>query len=463
MTDILEATMNYRHQRSVFSRTHPFAQLVLSVLIVAIYMASGCKDNSSSSQNDTPTPANVSTKNVYPTSSAQLVVVNKAGDSIYLSIPRASLAETIAVKLTARDSIAPGPFSRQIFPGVTITPDGLRLLKPALLRVVLSSATLDTSRAILYSLLQSDLACPLKITTRAESTLEGELLHFSDYGGAEPTSEEASDQGYTITNGGSFDLWDWQGFCSYIQGMLSYVEMLQQLGMIDEAQQVSDNINERVKEQLSSFLDLPIPEDPCGYYQQTLFKYVEMFNSVTTDETIEARYTERITEVRARCFIRGELEYNHNFTSNSDAGSVHTVITGYVPFYLNTNVEPMGSLVGEGSEVTWIQTGDFPGGCTMVSTGPVAVKLEGEISIDQTGIAWLEVVSTETSSGTITVTCPDVEEPATVPAPTITATYNTRYLMEDGYTMVMPFLQGTGSYTWTLHLTEQPLWIARRR
>jgi hypothetical protein len=309
----------------------------------------------------------------------------------------------------------------------------------------------DTSRIILYNLKAADFAIPLYKSELTDYSITSEIYHFSDYGGAQPSNQEIIDQSNKINTGSVTDLMDWQSFAELVKGMLEYAELLQATGEDQLADQLLESLEQKIIQQVNAFLDIPIPEDPCGYYQQALFKYAELAQLLTSDTQLIRRVEDRLIEIRNRCFIRGELEYDHNMLFNTGGGTIHRTIKGSVPFIVNTYNEPYGEITGSGT-VDW--SGVEESVCTGTETVVGNIALRGEMEVDNIGYPWLNFEMYEYWSGSITVVCPNGTSviPFNPPASTAAA----RFLLEDGYTVVQPSPVGSGQFKWILHISFQP-------
>jgi hypothetical protein len=301
--------------------------------------------------------------------------------------------------------------------------------------------------------MQDDLAYPLFKKEITTYSITSELYHFSDYGGAEPTSPEVLEQSEKIKTGSGVDLWDWQGFFDLVRGMLKYIDLLLMFGETQKAEELMEVLDQRIIEQVNAFLDLPIPNEPCGYYQTALFKYAELVMTMISDEQLEQRVNARMLEIRNQCWIRGEIEYAHDYTYTVEGGTIHRTITGFVPYTVNTMIEPYGKISGEGT-VDWHGT-EEAAGCIGTETVTGNVVLSGDLEVDEFGDGWLNFEMNETwGAGSLTVVCPigTVTYPFNPPPSTASA----RFLMEEGYVVLQPVPGASGHFKWILHVNFQP-------
>lgn len=407
-----------------------------------------CKEDSN------PVDADVaiqSTKNITPKDGGTLEITSPDGDRIILTIPKYAFSDSKTITLQLLKTTEANPFSNNLINTIRILPDGLKLRHAAELKVIFNKAIADTFRTILYSRKASDYALPLYKTEITNNSVTSEIFHFSDYGGAQPTNQEIISQSNKANSDLINDLMDWQSFSELIKGILQYIDLLQAIGEDQLANQMLESLEQKIIQRVNAFLDLPIPEDPCGYYQQALFKYGEMVMLLTSDSQLNRRVGDRIIEIRNSCFIRGELEYDHIMTFSIGGGTIQRTIKGFVPFIVNTYNEPYGEITGNGT-VDW--NGIEQSVCIGTETVVGNISLSGEMEADNFGYPWLNFEMNETWSGSITVVCPNgtAVNPFNPPPSTSTA----RFLMEEGYTVVQPPPVGNGQFKWILHINFQP-------
>jgi len=418
----------------------------ISILFIVFLMV-GCKDNNN--------PVNVvqiaSTKTESITSQTGGTIeltADKVG-KIQLIFPPHAVSDTQKITVQVLNTSLPNPFSKNIIPTIRILPSGLRLDSLVTLKLVLSNPVADTSKTILYYLMKPELALPLKTHWISNSTVVGEIYHFSDYGGAVPTEKEIQNQANSLINQFNCDVWNWQAFGQFVTAMLKYIELAQMLGYDNLADQLINRIEQRIIDQVNSFLDQPIPDEPCGYYINTLLKYSELVFTMVNDQTLKERCQNRINEILNRCYVRGEIEFDYNYSYTDANGTVQRTHSGFVPFYVNTVVEPYNQINGSGT-VEWSGV-EHSAGCVGTETLTGNVTLAGELEVDNQGVAWLNVQITETYSGSITVVCPNGG--AVYPMNPPTTVTEVRFLMEEGATVMHPAPSPmTGYFKWILHL-----------
>ncbi len=422
--------------------------LMLLILLFFLVGLFGCKEDSNPIVgNDFISASAV----ISPLSGGQVALKTDQGDSVYLIFPKYAVPNPTQIRIEILKDVLPNPFGNNLIPTIRILPDGLKLTEPADLKVKFFNPQTDTSQIVLYYLKQSDLAFPLKKTSCSDNTIRAKIFHFSYYGGAAPTKGEIEGQSDKMKTSSGFDPMDWQGFSQFVQAMLQYIEMLQMLGEDDKANDLLNNLEQRIVEQVNAFLDLPIPNDPCGEYQLALFKYGEMVQLITSNNQLIERVADRINEIRNRCAIRGQLEYDHDFTYLVSGGTIHRKITAMIPFYVNTIHQPFGEIVGEG-QGSW--DGLVSDVCTGYETLIGSVSLSGELTADSSGLAWLIFNTNEVWSGSVTAVCPNGTK--TFPMNTGAQFDDLRFRPENGYTVIRPVPGASGNYKWILHLQLQP-------
>jgi hypothetical protein len=383
-------------------------------------------------------------------------VANSLGDSIILTIPPYALWEPTAITVTSVDTPPGNPIARNIFPGVSLTPAGLKLLQPATLKVVLATTAADTGSAMLFSIRQSDFVLPVGGQEVTDSTLSGEIYHFSEFAGGEPTPDEAGPQADGAGGMGPSDPYGWQDTYDCVDALLWWAEFYSRNGMTEEGQKCFDDAKETAENDATDFLDLPVPDDPCGDYLTALFRFAELVNMVVGGD-LNARIGERVIEIVNRCALRGEIEYDHDVTCTDADRNTHTRIVGRIPFYVNTQVEPIAAISGGGTAVVTITGAQEE--CYLSATGVHRVNsISGELKADQQGIYWLEMTLDETwyESTTVYVTCPDPDNNSQGPMPSFSAPTLVRFLVQDGWKYTLPAIDCDGSYNWILHIIHQP-------
>lgn len=429
------------------------------ILLLAIILLFSCKEDSNPVYNN-PTFAS-STKKITPESGGSIELTNKNGDQIKLTIYPYSLEDTTNITLEILNDVAANPFSQNILTTIRILPDELKLDSAAALSVTFKSSVNDTTHSILYYRKQNDIAYPLETIWFNNYTIVGKIFHFSDYGGAKPTYEEVSSQSNKLNNNFNYSIWDWQGFSQYVLAMLKYIEFTQLYGDDEAAQSLMDQLEQKIIIQVNAFLDAPIPEEPCGYYLKALSEYSSMVFMMVDNEQLEQRVQNRINEVVNRCYIRGEVEFDYQYCVSAEGAEICRTITGFVPFTVNTTVEPHGQINGTG-ELDWSGTmTGLPPNCIYNETGIVSVTLGGEMVIDEYNkVLWLDFEISEHASGTVTAGCDGINQNYPFNPPDVT--HNIRILAQEGSELIMPIPGANGNFRWIVHLNFLPCEINKR-
>ena len=374
-----------------------------------------------------------------------ITVTDAVGDSITLIIPAYNIWDSTTITLTAFDTPPETPIAKNILPGIGITPAGLELTQPAFLKIKFINDIPDTSKAMLFLINQSDFVLPLGHLKVNKNLIVGEIYHFSDYFGGEPSNEEIEGQSTKGSGVSGDEFTNWNDTFTEIEGLLSWAEELMKLGDNEEAQRITDRAKEILDKAAKNFLNLPVPDEPCGWYKNQLIKFAEaVFGLIGGD--LGNQYSARVQEIWNRCSIRGCIQCD--YAISLDEGSTSNwFITGDIPFHsLNTDYL---SVTGEGrlTQKIYSQTD-----CLLTGSGSNQVVMDGKVTADNQGYLWLEVDWTENwnITNSWTLTCPD-GEPLTGSEPSWTEKFPLRFLAVEGYQIMQP-----GQYVWTLHLFSMP-------
>lgn len=385
-----------------------------------------------------------------------ITVVNDRGDTITLNIPRYAIWNPTTISLTTHKTQPVNPIAENIFPGVCITPAGLKLLQPATLKVTFATESLDTSSATLFLIRQSDFILPLGNQAVTDSTISGEINHFSEILGGEPTADEATPQAGNAGGMNPSDPYGWKDTHDCIDALLWWAEFLTRNGRTEEGQECFDNAKEIAERDARDFLNLPIPDNPCDEYLTTLLKLAELVMLLVGGD-LERQIQDRVIEVVNMCNLRGEIEYDHHIFCTDIDRSTTTKVTGNIPFYVNTLVQPYNAITGGGTAKVTINGPQEE--CYLTATGIHRVhEISGELKADQQGIYWLEMTLDETwyESTTIYVTCPNPENNSQEQMFSFRIPAQVRFLVEDGYEVTMPDIDCEGGRRWILHIIHQP-------
>lgn len=422
------------------------------ILLLAIIFLFSCKEGSNPVDNNPIFTS--STKTITPNDGGSIELTNKNGDQIKLIIPPFALTDTTTITLEVMNDISANPFSQNILSTIRILPDGLLLDSTAILKIIFSKNISDTGKTVIYFRKENNLAHLLETKWLNNTTVEATIFHFSDYGGAIPTSGEIISQSQGVSEEPEGNIWDWQSFKEWIKCMLKYEAMLNLYGEDELANELHDKIVQRVTNRMNAFMSQPIPEEPCGYYLKTLLEYHKMAILIGVDENIVEQMSERLNQVLNRCYIRGELEFAYEYCVEAEGAEICRTITGFVPFTVNTTVEPYGQINGSG-DLDWngTMTG-IPSNCFYNETGTVSVTLGGEMVVEADTVLWMDFYITEHATGTVTAGCDGINH--TLPFNPPDVTHNIRILAQDGVELIMPVPGANGHFRWILHLTFMP-------
>ena len=423
------------------------------LLIILILFLSSCKEESNPVDNNSVFSS--TTKTITTATGGTLEITDKNANRIKLIIPPLAVRDTTKITLEILNSVKPNPFSQNILSTIRILPDGLQLDSAATLQINFSSEISDTDYTILYYLKSIDEALPLKLVWFDNKTVRGEIYHFSDYGGAKPTKDETISQSNKLRNNYNFDVWDFARFNQYVVAMLEWIWHLDLYGEEGLSEQLRNELNQVVLNQCNNFLDQQIPDDPCGFYLNTLFKYHALFCTICDPEDpLGLRFNDRINNVLNRCYTRGELEFAYDYCASAEGAEICRTITGFIPFTVNTTVEPHGQINGSG-DLDWngTMTG-LPPNCFYTEVGTVNVTLGGNMVVDEYNVLWMDFEILEHASGTVTSMCDGIGTVNPFNPPDVT--HNIRILAQEGSELIMPIPGANGSFKWILHLNFMP-------
>lgn len=386
---------------------------------------------------------------------------NRRGDTIRLELPAGALSNTVTIVLQPLESAPANPIATNVFPGVDIRPEGLKLLKPAALRITLAGGPVD-SRSLLFRLRGSDLVMPLGRQEIASNTISGQLRHFSTYLGGSPSDAEAAQQSASV-GGESADPSDWQGILDNIGGMMQWGEWLQSHGLEGEAQQQYDQAEQALSRATECFLDPGcriVPIDICdeNYVREglALLAQAQLLGFDEESELMQ-NLNAAVTHLLNECTNRFEIEYDYVQSINYGEFSEDIHVTGRVPFslpvYVVSDVEPQQATGG--GTVSGAITG-AAGDCVITGSFTVDVVVEGQLEADGLGRPLLNLRLHESwyVTGRQTITCEDGS--SDVPLPPLESTQPVQLLMQDGYVLEQPHIETRGHYRWTLHVLH--LW-----
>ena len=325
---------------------------------------------------------NTITKEIKP-AGGEISILNSRGDQVTLTIPEDALKEAISISLTALETPLKNPISRNIFPGVIIQPQGLMLQEPAKLSISYASPQSSPEQLSLFHLKHSDFVIPIGRQESNVLEIYGEIYHFSDYfvglaSGSEVIAQ--ANQGLEIL---SLTPNNWQFTYENTYGLLELAGLLQGMGRDNEAQEYIDAAISALAKDAANFLAWPMPDEPCGDYANTLFKYAAAVMSLIGPSQLEVQFQERIIDLLNRCSFRGSLDITHFLTLCPPYTYTATVT---VPFYVETFATETPSIVGSSASATGSIVAVCDEECPISMNGSLYIKnVGGELEADSQG------------------------------------------------------------------------------
>ncbi|MBP7934582.1 MAG: hypothetical protein KA354_08030 [Phycisphaerae bacterium] len=385
-------------------------------------------------------------------------VTNARGDVIRLEVPSGALSQAVDIAIDPLDEPPASPVSGNVFPGIELQPNGLKLLKAATLKLTLAQGAPD-ARTLLLHLRQADFVMPLSDQAIAGNVISGRIRHFSTYLAGSPSDSEASQQADKAA-GQSSDSSDWQATLDDIGGMMEWGEWFVSHGMGDQGQASFNQAEQALRTAIECFLDPnchPVPIDICNedYIREALAYYAQAQLLGFDDQSeLMRNLNATVTHLLNQCTNQFAIDYDYLQAVNQYAFSQDIHVTGQVlfslPVYVVSDIEPLRA-TGQGT-VSGTITG-VAGDCTITGSFTIDVVVEGQLESDEMGQPWLNLQLTENwyASGQQTFVCPE-DNNVSVPLPPTQSIQNIRLLMQDGYVLQQPHLQTQGYYRWTLRV-----------
>jgi len=396
-------------------------------------------------------PAGNQSVAVLDTTGGVVTVTNSRNDSITLIVPRYALWEPTTITLTTFDIQPNNPIQKNIFPGVSISPCGFRPHRLATLKVIFAETSADTSLSTLFHIKQSDFVLPLGNMAVTDSSIEGEIYHFSDYSGGDPSQGEVIDQANKAAEVCASNIYDWQGTYEPVKALERWYKMLEFYENKNEAEARFKEMQEILARDAENFINQPVPENPCGEYKNTLMKYIQLILPQLTDPYLWTqygnlwhRYIDRLHQLLDHCTIAGDITCHHVIEQEMGGMYEKWIVKGEIPFF---PADP-GQITGNGKadiDVTG-QADD----CTISGYGTNSITIGGELTVDSLGNYFLDVNWTVTwwTTSSITTYCPD-DPPFTYSQPSHTDDNFLRFPVYDGSEVQRP-----NGFAWTLHLYD---------
>lgn len=367
---------------------------------------------------DIPEEATVST--LVTMSGATLSVQNHLGDIIDLEFQPRSVLQPVTVTLTTLAEPQTIPLSISTFPGIRIEPDGLLLNRPAKLTVLLAEPPEDNEKNTLFWSVRDDYVLPVADQEYSSDTIQGTIYHFSEYGAGIGTREEVSAQIQLAALAGippdkvampASARHTWQGSYTQVKALLHWGQMAMTLGDNSAADKAADEAKKASEKTIDDFLDEVIPPaDPCDDYFESLDKLLALATRLGAEgSTSYNRGVERWKQLYDQCKVRMILEIDYRQVMSEDDYNddvrYQGNVTFYAPYFSLEDGEDFGKLEGGGTCL--LQGTGSSEDCTWTKAGTVNIDLNGQITLDDTGIAYLELTLVEEYEYTKTTICPD--------------------------------------------------------
>jgi hypothetical protein len=374
-----------------------------------------------------------------------ITVVNNRNDSITLTIPRYALWEPTAITLTTFDTPPNNPIGNNIFPGINITPAGFRPHRPVTLKVNFDNTEVDTTRSTLFYIKQSDFVLPIGKLSVTDSSIEGEIYHFSDFSAGNASESEVLDQAGKAADGGAMGPYDWQNTFESVEALIKWSEILQILGRDADAVTVRNTMNEILKRDAGNFISLPVPENPDGKYWNALTRFGEVVYSVLGDGDLSDDFAERLGEILNLYDIHGDIVCHYDLGHSGPGYFDRWIVDGIIP--ITGDKLALNRFAGNGTNNV-IVTGLAADGTTIIGSGTNTITLGGEISEDSHGHFWLKVEWEENwwAASSWTFIPPDAP-PYTLSQPPHTEDYTLQFRARSGSRVQLPH-----GYNWILIL-----------
>jgi hypothetical protein len=252
---------------------------------------------------------------------------------------------------------------------------------------------------------------------------------------------------------------DWWDIYENVNAMKKWADLLEDpWDMPEDAQDLRGRISDIVEQVASRFLDEPIPDPPCDdpVYMLALMKFQALVVEHVVGD-VEEQFTERVNEIGSHCFYTGYIEYGHQFVFSYSNYNENISVTGNVEFHINPWITSSNAVYGGGT--TYDAISGTANDCTITGSGENRVILSGTFNGEELGSESAQINFKEDwyTSSILTLICPK-HDPSSGSIPSTHNSFSIDFPLQDGYVEEQPFIGqgGTGTYTWTLHITHQP-------
>lgn len=327
------------------------------------------------------------------TNGGTISVMNGLGDEITLEIPPLAILGSELITLTTLDEPPENPIEENIFPGVTIEPEGLLLNGTAILRITLAETRGDLNACTIFWSVDPEYVIPLGNQDHSYDSIQGEIYHFSAYSAGKATINEISGQidkarlyghpsekiaASAATNYG------WQITYTNILGLLHWADRSMALGMDSEAKKAIDEAKKVVEEDAEVFADEVIPPvNPCEdkEYIQALDKYYTVLVTLGAGEsTAYDKISNVYKQIYDQCRVRITIDADYKQTLKADDVTDEFIcqgtITVYAPLF-GGKTDEFGELTGGG---TLMLTGSGSSeDCSWTKAGNVDIEVSGQL------------------------------------------------------------------------------------
>ena len=283
------------------------------------------------------------------TSGGTIWVRNDRGDEISLEIPPLAILGSELITLTTLAEPPENPIANNIFPGVTIEPEGLLLNSPAILRVTFAEPPANLDNGTLFLSVMPDYVLPAGEHVYTFNSIEGEIYHFSTYSAGIATMNEVSSQiDKALLNAHSVGKpafttgvnYGWQITRANIMGLLHWADRSLFFGNNTQAKKAIDEAKKVVEEDAETFVDEVIPPvNPCEDkdYLNALGKYWETLTLLGSEGSVMDKVDQQVKNVADQCTVRLTMDVDFSQTEQADdfldTFEYEGTVTIYMPIF----------------------------------------------------------------------------------------------------------------------------------